>query len=135
MTAAAASENGRLGNLDDPQRAAYVAAKLRGATQAEAAAEAGISERQARRWEREPAVVEVLRAEARAIAREAEQKLSFASTRAADRLAQLMDSGRPADAVKMRSAQLILEHANAARDREEIEERIRALEERLGGKR
>jgi hypothetical protein len=113
---------------------AFVAARLRGATQAEAAAEAGISERQARRWEREPDVRNAIAEGAREIARDAERRLRVASTRAADVLVALMERGLPADGVRLRAAQLVLERVDAARDREEIESRIAALEERLGGK-
>lgn len=114
-------------NADD-LLAALVAA---GRTHAEAAAEAGVSERTVARRAKEPAFarrVQDLRSEmtARALGRMADRMAE-----AADALHQLL--GAKAEAVRLGAARSILELGVRLRESVELEERIRRLEQQQQG--
>jgi hypothetical protein len=98
----------------------------------DAAAAAGIHERTLRRWYKyDPAFktrVEELRAESVALA---VAKLSSSMAGAADTLTRLL--GSRSEVVRLRAGKAILDAALKVRAAEELEERLRALEEKLAG--
>jgi hypothetical protein len=96
----------------------------------DAAAAAGIHERTLRRWYKEDpgfkATVEELRAEAVALA---VAKLSGSMAGAADTLTRLL--GSRSEVVRLRASKAILDAALKVREREELERRLKDLEEKL----
>jgi len=110
--------------------AALVVALARGDTVADAATVAGVSEATVYRRLREPAFrrqVDDVRAD---MIRQAVARLSAASTEAADTLRALLASEM--DFARLAAARSILELGTKLREHEDLAERVRRLEERLG---
>jgi hypothetical protein len=119
------AENGR-----QKGDAALVLALAAGQTARDAARSAGVGERTATRRLADPAFrrrVEALRAD---LVRQAAGRLVEGMTQAADTLRSLLEAR--SEAVRLGAARTILELAPRLREAAELEERLRALEERLG---
>jgi HEAT repeat protein len=107
-----------------------VTALAAGATVEAAAKTAGVSERTAYRRLDDPAFRQgVINARAEMVSR-AVARLSATSTLAADTLRKLLDAR--SETVRLGAARAILELGSKLRESEDLAERVRALEERLG---
>jgi hypothetical protein len=102
-----------------------------GKTVAEAAAEAEKSERTLYRWLKLPKFQKRVAEIRNRLIGAAVGKLATVMTEAAETLAGLMKSGD--EAVKLRAAKSVLEITLKIRTEMEIEERLKAVEERLAG--
>lgn len=111
-----------------PQQYNAVFALLNETTVRKAASRAGVAERTLYHWLRQPAFADEYRAARREATRAAVAKLQQHSGKAADRLAWLMAHGTPA--VQLGACRAILEFSIKAVELEDIEARLKALEER-----
>jgi hypothetical protein len=107
-----------------------VAALAGGATQAEAGAAAGVSERTVRRRLADPGFADRVREERSALVARIGARLTGLTVHAVDALAELLAAG-VADGVRLRTALGVLDSSRTWRDAGEVEERLRAVEQAL----
>lgn len=127
-----ASQNG--GRRGEPEWwEVYALSRAGGATQAEASAAANISERHARRQEKEQAGLRLLIGQMRSRAFEAEsERLQRLVGRTIDSLEALLGCGEM-PAVQLGAANAILKNVLLFRNQVLVEERLQALERKLLG--
>ncbi len=114
---------------DDTVLALHLA---RGATWAEAAAAAGMSEATARRRPADPAFGELVERFRDDVMARAAARLDALLDGAVDVVEELARCGQPTDAVRLRAALALIDRQQAFRDALVTEDRLRALEERVG---
>lgn len=123
----AASDRSSGSGTTDP---ALVAALAAGATYAEAAARAGVSERTARRRMDDPAFRAALDDARAEVVSRAVDRLSATATDAVDTLAALLDPGVPPP-TRLGAARAVLELGSRLREEHDLAARLGALEEAL----
>lgn len=107
-----------------------IAALAHGATQAEAGAAAGVSERTVRRRLADPGFADLVRAERAALVARTSARLTALTSQAVDALAGLLNPA-VADGVRLRTALGVLDSCRTWRDATEVEQRLRAVEQAL----
>ena len=127
MAASDRSPEGRAAATDDP---ALVVALAAGATYAEAAAQAGVSERTARRRMDDPAFRAALDDARAEVVSRAVDRLSAVATDAVDTLAALLGPGVPPP-TRLGAARAVLELGSRLREEHDLAARLGALEEAL----
>lgn len=120
-------------NLTVKQKAA-IEGLLRGETIFHAAGLAGVSERQLYRWLDEPLFQETLTASGEQAIGAAVRALSDAATTAVVVLRTVAVSETNAAGVRVRAADSILSHVIRLKEIADLEQRVRALERRRGGR-
>lgn len=115
-----------------PQQHNALFALLNAPTVRKAAASAGVPERTLYHWLKQPAFADEYRAARREATRAAVAKLQQASGKAADRLVHLLTHGTPA--VQLGAARAIFEFSIRAVELEDLEARLKVLEERYADK-
>lgn len=112
-----------------PKKRVFVEAYCAGKGVAEAAAVAGISQRQAYRWLHEPAVQDAIREHGRDAVRRTAAVLTLSGRAAAETLVAALEAEHWP--VRLRAAELLLDRLLKFREHLDLEARIAALEERL----
>jgi len=112
-----------------PRKAKFVSAWLLHGTAAEAAAVAGISERTAASYSKDPAVRQALLAAQSEALRQASQAACRASRQALDILVDLAAAPEVSPAVRVTAAKAILDTAAKLHEQANLNERLAALEE------
>lgn len=105
-----------------------VLALLNATTVRQAAREAGVPERTVYNWLKQPAFVDLYREARREATRHAVAKLQQNSGKAADRLVYLLTHGSPL--VQLGAARSIIEFAIKSVELEDLDARLKLLEER-----
>jgi hypothetical protein len=113
---------------DGNRRALFVAALARGATVLDASEAAGISERTAHRWFRQPDVAGAVEEARKATLGHARERLLGLVDAAADTLRQVMAESS-ADAARVAAARTVLAQALRFDERDELERRLAELEQ------
>jgi len=113
--------------LSSKQRAALESLAT-GATQREAAEAAGVKERAVRRYVADPHFVAALRAAQDAALGETVRRMASGTRGALDVLTAIMDDKTIAAGVRLRAADLWLQHTWRARELQDLAERIAAIE-------
>jgi len=108
-----------------------VAALLTGARQEDAAKAAGVSARQLRRWQEQEGFCAMLREGMSELLTAAGRKLLSEAGKSITTLATIRDDAEAGPGPRVRAADLILSHAFDAYERNELEQRVSELEERL----
>jgi hypothetical protein len=112
---------------DGNRRALFVAALAQGATVLDASTTAGISERTAHRWFRQPDIAAAVEEARTATLSHARLRLLGLVDRAADTLGEVM-AHSTADAAKVAAARTVLAQALRFDERDELERRLAELE-------
>lgn len=115
-----------------PGEAQLIAAIVAGKSIAEAAADAGIGERTARRWLAEPDLKQRIETACNELTKQALAQLSGAASDAVTTLKSLLKSKN--DNAKLGAARAILANLITLREHGELEERIAKLEAQLSQK-
>lgn len=113
-----------------PKQVALVTALLEGKTLEQAADAAGVASATARRWRRKPAFVAALAEARRELISGALDVLSVGARAAAAELLSLLRDRSVSPMVRLRAAEAVLERLHKWAELEDLETRIRALEER-----
>ena len=112
-----------------PAEQRAIEALLAGATPSATAAAAGISERTLRRWCQRPHFADALSCAQRSVFDDALRLLRVTALDAVRALRTVLNDQNAPPASRVAAARVVLEQAHRARELEEIEERIAALEE------
>jgi hypothetical protein len=115
-----------------PKQVAIIAALLMGKTIEQAAAGAGASPSTAHRWLRDPVFVAELAKARRAALSAALDVLTAGARIAAGEILAILRDKKVAPSVRLRAAEAVLERLHKWAELEDLEARIRALEEKHG---
>lgn len=115
-----------------PKQVTLVAALLEGKTLEQAAAAAGVAYITAKRWRRRPEFAAALAEARREIIAGALDVLTVGARAAAGELLALLRDRTVAPMVRLRAAEAVLERLHKWAELEDLEARIRALEEKHG---
>ena len=113
-----------------PKQVQLVTALLEGKSLEQAAQAAGVAYVTARRWRRLPAIIAALAEGQRELIASALDVLSVGARAAAGEILAILRDKRVAPLVRLRAAEAVLERLHKWAELEDLEARIRALEEK-----